>query len=127
MSANFTVLPTGGASVTFIKGAKTEGASYGVGEDSLRTVYMNRGSKLYGFTLTDGSAEYNGALYINSQSVVKDCVITNNSSSKGTAIYAKDTSGTGRSVYNSLFLRCLVKDNPARPDIRSSRAFAMRS
>ena len=104
---------TGGATVTVIKGAMTEGATYGVGEDSLRTVYMNRGSKLYGFTLTGGSAENNGALYINSQSVVKDCVITNNSSSKGTAIYAKDTSGTGRSVYNSLFLRCLVKDNPS--------------
>ena len=106
---------TGGASVTFIKGAKTEGAEKGVGEDSIRAVYMNPGSKLYGFTLTDSSTIDNasiagGALWVGGRCIVKDCVISN-CASKGGIINSTSVEGASYPEDRSVFLRCVMQDN----------------
>src|SRR5215471_94991 len=95
-----TIQSVNGPVVTVIKGflGTTNTA------DAIRCVYLARGARLFGFTLTNGAVGYGagGGIYCQSaSSVVSNCVITGNASVAGGGA----NSGT--------FLNCLFVGNSA--------------
>ena len=100
----------GTATNTFIVGADASGAdANGCGDNAVRCVFMEAGSRLTGFTITGGrtsnSSDNNdnsaggGILARDNNAVISDCIISNNVAYRG---------GGG---YNGTYSRCRIAKN----------------
>ena len=123
-----TVQSVNGPAVTIIKGYQVPGTTNGTG--AVRCVYLNNGTTLSGFTLTNGATQkygYGGGVYCQATNcVVTNCVLIGNAAYDGggggyygtlvNCILAGNTassfnSGSGGGAYNSALVNCLLTGN----------------
>jgi len=125
---NQTVQSVNGPAVTFIVGYQVPGTTNG--SSAVRCVYLNVGTTLSGFTLTNGAtptsggAYYGGGVYCaGTDCLVTNCVITGNAAAQfGGGAYRGsllncvingNRSLTGGGVYSSSLTNCTVTGNNA--------------
>jgi hypothetical protein len=121
-----TILSVNGPAFTFIKGYQVPGTTNGT--NAVRCVFLQKGTTLSGFTLTNGATlnfEYGGGVYCPG-ATVSNCVIINNAAYDGgggayqgrlincrlTGNRASPASiGTGGGANNSILINCLLANN----------------
>ena len=106
------VVSQGTAADTFIIGAEASNpaeGSFGCGQDAVRCVFMEKNTRLTGFTVTGGRVNDinentddtlgGGILARNNTAVISDCIVSNNAARRG---------GGG---YNGTYNRCRIVGN----------------
>jgi hypothetical protein len=99
-----TILSVNGPAFTFIKGYQVPGTTNGT--NAVRCVFLQKGTTLSGFTLTNGATpnfDYGGGVYCPA-ATVSNCVIINNSAYDG-----------GGGAYQGRLVNCRLTGNRASP------------
>ena len=125
VQTNVTLVAEGAADETVIEGGiGTKNGEYGLGLDAVRCVYLNKGSKVRGFTLRGGRTDWTNEMDENSfgggavgrstdGNAVEDCVVTGCVSHRG---------GAG---FNVTFRRCRIVGNRATGNSPAGRQVAL--
>ena len=125
VQTNVTLVAEGTVGETVIEGGiGTKDSEYGLGLDAVRCVYLNRGSKVKGFTLRGGRTDWTNEVDENSfgggavgrstdGNAVEDCVVTGCVSHRG---------GAG---FNVTFRRCRIVGNRVTGNSPAGRQVAL--
>ncbi len=125
VQTNVTLVAEGAADETVIEGGiGTKNSEYGLGLDAVRCVYLNRESKVNGFTLRGGRTDWTNEMDENSfgggavgrstdGNAVEDCVVTGCVSHRG---------GAG---FNVTFRRCRIVGNRVTGNSPAGRQVAL--